>query len=297
MEYDVVTVGAGPDRSRGRDPLKQLAMEKGERSSVCVVEKGAEVGAHILSGNVFEPRALRRLFPDWRDRAAPLDTAVSEDTFLLLSEKSSLALPNFLLPSELHNEGNYVISLGQLVRWLGELAEELGIEVYPGFAAAEVLYHADGGVAGVATRDVGIAKDGSFKDSFESRGCELRARQVCGCVCVCVCVWCARGHPKRARREHRPAPARAVCQTLFAEGCRGSCSEAVMKHFNLRDESQPQTYALGLKEVWEVPEEKLTPGHVQHTLGWPLQSSLLDKTYGGGFIYHMAPNKILLGLS
>ena len=256
------TKTAGPAGLSAAIRLKQLANEQEKPLSVCVVEKGAAVGAHILSGNVFEPRALNELIPDWKERGAPLETEVVDDRFLFLSETGSTQVPNALLPKTLDNHGNYIISLGQLVRWMGEQAEELEVEVYPGFAAAEVLYNDDGGVAGIATRDVGLNKDGSKKDTFE-RGCELRARQ-----------------------------------TLFAEGCRGSCSEEVMKTFNLREEAgaDQQSYAIGYKEVWQIDEDKLEPGLVLHSWGWPLQgSSPTDKNYGGAFLYHMKPNLILAG--
>ncbi|EDQ91275.1 uncharacterized protein MONBRDRAFT_23517 [Monosiga brevicollis MX1] len=260
MHYDVVIVGAGPAGLAAGIRLKQLANEKGREFSVCVLEKGAEVGAHILSGNVFEPRALDNLIPNWKELDAPVTTKVTEDHFLVLpNDKSSFELPNIALPPELHNNGNYVISLSRLARWLAEQAEELGVEIFPGFSASEVLYDDAGAVRGVATRDVGIDKDGSLKPTF-ARGIELIARQ-----------------------------------TLFAEGCRGSCSEAVMKKFNLRDGVEPQAYGIGLKEVWEVPEENFHAGYVQHTLGWPLQHSPLDKTFGGSFLYHMEPNLVLVG--
>ncbi|CAM9932873.1 unnamed protein product, partial [Ectocarpus sp. 12 AP-2014] len=224
MEYDVAMVGAGPAGLAAAIRLKQLSKERGLDLSVCVLEKGEEVGSHILSGNVFEPRGLDELIPDWKDKGAPVASPVTEDSFSLLTETKAFKIPNFLLPPQLSNHGNYVVSLSQLVRWMGQQAEEEGVEVYPGFAASEVLYNDEGGVVGVATGDVGIAKDGSRKGTFE-RGIEIRARQ-----------------------------------TLFAEGARGSCSEEVMSKFDLRQGKSEQTYGLGLKEVWRVPKDKCKPG-------------------------------------
>lgn len=260
MDYDVLLVGAGPASLSAAIRMKQLSAEKGTDLSVCVVEKGVEVGSHIVSGNVLEPRALNELLPDWKELGAPLDTPVTKDRFLLLTKNKSLSLPHFLLPREEHNDGNYIISLSKFVRWMGQQAEEAGVEIYPGFSASEVLYRKDGSVGGIATRDVGIGKDGKPKSTF-ARGMELRARV-----------------------------------TLFGEGCRGSCSEELIEKFDLREGGQPQTYGIGVKEVWRIPKEKHQAGLVQHTLGWPLQRSVLDKTFGGSFMYHMEDDLVQIGL-
>ncbi|HJN60768.1 MAG TPA: electron transfer flavoprotein-ubiquinone oxidoreductase, partial [Alphaproteobacteria bacterium] len=256
MEYDVVIVGAGPSGLAAAIRLKQLGLEHDHEVNVTVLEKGSEVGAHILSGAVFEPQALDELIPDWKDKGAPLNTPVKKDGFLVLSRSGAFKLPNFLLPSQMHNKGNYIVSLGNLCRWLAALAEELGVEIYPGFAAKELLYHDDGRVKGVATGDMGIAADGSEKPSYEP-GIELHAKY-----------------------------------TLFAEGVRGSLSQELMAHFSLRDGVAPQTYGLGIKELWQVDAAKHSAGLVQHSFGWPLDA----KTYGGTFLYHLEEDQVAVGM-
>ncbi len=251
MEYDVVVVGAGPSGLAAAIRLKQLSAEAGREVSVCVIEKGSEVGAHILSGAVVEPRALNELIPEWKEKGAPLNTPVVEDRFLLLTKKSAWRMPT---PPQMNNHGNYIVSLGNLVRWLGTQAEALGVEIYPGFAAAEVLYE-DGRVVGVATGDQGIGKNGEKTPAY-TEGVELRARF-----------------------------------TLFAEGARGSLTKTLVHRFGLRKESGPQTYGIGVKELWEVDPAQHHLGRVVHTIGWPLDSS----TYGGSFLYHLENNQVAVG--
>ncbi|MBM3548686.1 MAG: electron transfer flavoprotein-ubiquinone oxidoreductase [Alphaproteobacteria bacterium] len=251
MEYDVVVVGAGPSGLAAAIRLKQLSAEAGREVSVCVIEKGSEVGAHILSGAVMEPRALNELIPDWKEKGAPLNTPALEDRFLLLTKRRAWRLPT---PPQMNNHGNYIVSLGNVVRWLGSQAEGLGVEIYPGFAAAEVLYE-DGRVVGVATGDQGIGKNGKKTSSY-TEGVELRARF-----------------------------------TLFAEGARGSLTKTLVTRYRLRDGVDPQTYGIGIKELWEVDPEQHRLGQVMHTIGWPMSAG----TYGGSFLYHLENNQVAVG--
>jgi electron-transferring-flavoprotein dehydrogenase len=255
MEFDVVVVGAGPAGLAAAIRLKQLAAAGGREVSVVVLEKGSEVGAHIISGAVIDPIGLTSLFPDWKAKGAPLETPVREDRFYFLGPAGVLRIPNFIMPPLMNNHGNYIGSLGNLTKWLGEQAAELGVEVYPGFAAAEVLYDDAGAVAGVATGDMGIGKDGKPTDRF-TRGMELRGKY-----------------------------------TIIAEGARGSLAKQLVGKFGLDQGRQPQKYGIGLKEVWEVRPEKHRPGLVQHTLGWPLD----DSTGGGSFLYHYGQNLVSVG--
>jgi len=255
MEFDVVIVGAGPAGLAAAIRLKQLAAAGGHEVNVCVIEKGSEIGAHILSGAVLEPRALDELIPDWKAKGAPLNTPVSGEKFMFLTGKGTWAVPNaFLLPA-MKNHGNFIISLGNFCRWLGKQAEELGVEIYPGFAAAEVLHDDAGAVRGVATGDMGIGKDGRKTDHFQP-GMELHAKY-----------------------------------TFFAEGCRGSLGRMLFDRFRLDADNQKQTYGIGLKELWEIDPAKHKPGLVVHTAGWPLDR----KTYGGSFLYHFENNQVAVG--
>lgn len=251
MEFDFLIIGAGPAGLSTAIRLAQLAQQTNTQASICVIDKGETIGAHILSGAVLEPTTLNELIPDWREQNPPLHTAVTQDEFIFLTEKKHYKLPT---PPQMRNHNNYIISLGQWCRWLAEYAEKLGVNIFPGFAATEVLYENDC-VVGVATGDKGIDKNGEHSANFQP-GMELRAKQ-----------------------------------TVFAEGCRGSLSATLMQKFNLRENCSPQTYALGIKELWEIPESQIQLGHVTHTIGWPLSND----TYGGSFMYHLDKNILAVG--
>nr|WP_218168793.1 electron transfer flavoprotein-ubiquinone oxidoreductase [Pseudomonas reactans] len=261
MEFDVVIVGAGPAGLSAACRLKQKAAEAGKEISVCVVEKGSEVGAHILSGAVFEPRALNELFPDWKELGAPLNTpVVRDDIYVLRSPEASTKVPDFFVPKTMHNEGNYIISLGNLCRWLAQQAENLGVEVYPGFAAQEALFDENGVVRGIITGDLGVDREGNPKEGVYTPGMELRGKY-----------------------------------TLFAEGCRGHIGKQLIQRFNLDSDADAQHYGIGLKEIWEIDPAKHQPGLVVHTAGWPLDIMSAENT-GGSFLYHLENNQVVVGL-
>lgn len=261
MEFDVVIVGAGPAGLSAACRLKQKAAEAGNEISVCVVEKGSEVGAHILSGAVFEPRALNELFPDWKELGAPLNTPVTrDDIYVLRSETTSTKVPDLFVPKTMHNEGNYIISLGNLCRWLAQQAENLGAEIYPGFAAQEVLFDENNVVRGIITGDLGVDREGNPKEGLYTPGMELRGKY-----------------------------------TLFAEGCRGHLGKQLIERFKLDADADSQHYGIGLKEIWEIDPSKHKPGLVVHTAGWPLDVMSSENT-GGSFLYHLENNQVVVGL-
>ena len=258
MEYDVVIVGAGPAGLAAACKLRQLADAAGQELTVCVVEKGSEVGAHILSGAVVEPRALDELFPNWKELGAPLNVPVTHDeVYFLTSDTKGIKTPNFVIPKPMHNEGNYIVSLGNVCRWLAEQAEALGVEIFPGFAAAEVLFHEDGRVKGIATGDMGVDHNGQHKSSFQP-GMELHAKY-----------------------------------TLFSEGCRGHLGKELISRFKLDEGKDPQHYGIGIKELWDIDPAKHKPGLVVHGAGWPLSE---NGATGGFFMYHNENNQVVVGL-